>query len=419
MSKDVVIGPWPLGEDNVHVATDDVFQQSKRKPTQRLRRATDVDLRTAGDPVTRPGLTHVLGVANILELCSAYGLLVAHIDSDICLVDLTNKTYESIYSGVSTLSPVKFHAAAGQIWWTDGSVTGRILPDTTVLNWGAPVPQPPWVTPIVGGMCPGKYQVAVSYVDAAGVEHVVSDSTDVVLGGANCNDPAPAAGRGFRIDIPPGPWAGAAAMRLYISEANGSEPQYVMELSPSDFPINVVNGGQTPWSDQLARTQGLSPPPAGDGIASYAGYMMVWVGNGLFPSYGANHHVFNLATDALMFPSDIRAVAGLDDGMWVATKHGLFWVSGSGAPSEWVIRQRCFRPYAAGSIIVPGDDFQDLKEHRQVAVFVCNDGVVVGLPNGEVVYMTKEHYHFSFTTERVRFARRRQRGMRQLLFCFS
>ena len=343
---------------------------------------------------------------------SMLGLLVAHVGEDLCLVDLDAPSITPIASGLSQNNSLRIHPHAGEIWWSDGFISGRILSDGTAANWGDLTPPPPKLEVVTfGSMCAGQYMVAVTFVDQFGVEHTPSEPSVVHVAGTDCS---PRAGAGFTVSLP---WVSplAVSVNLYITAANGSELYLTTGIEPGQFPITVSSKGRDPWTHYRLDTLSAMPPPPADGIFSYRGFLMVWQDNVVYPSYGINHHLFRTGEYAESFPTTIRGAVGLPEGFWTVTPSGAFWTTGED-PAEWRTIQRDGFEYAGGGFLMEGKEIPELDVETPVAVFASERGVTVGLPNGSLVYLTNDRYHFNVTNKRARFMKRTQRGMRQLMF---
>lgn len=81
-------------------------------------------------------------------------------------------------------------------------------------------------------------------------------------------------------------------------------------------------------------TRKLSEPPKGH-ICHYAlGRMWVATGNDLYCSEPNNPFLFNYFSGRFTFEADISFIAGFENGLWVGTKEGIYWIASDGIQFE-------------------------------------------------------------------------------------
>jgi hypothetical protein len=156
-------------------------------------------------------------------------------------------------------------------------------------------------------------------------------------------------------------------------------------------------------SDEPLRSQLMLPPVPGRGIFSQRGWVMTFEENFIFVSDGVNAHVFNPEFFESR-PYTIQGAQGLEDGFWVACERGLFWTqTGGSSPTEWVTTQKDNREYAFGSAKYPGYLIPAIETSSDVALFASSEGLVVGLPNGELLPAIMQDISWEVSGKRASF----------------
>lgn len=401
-SGPISIGPW-MGIDNVHLSDAGVFQPrgelEKRLPA--LVSAENVDLDNDGWPQRRIGFTRHVALDSGLELFVGAGLVLVQDGGTIKQFNPADRSTVDLVTGLAADERVIFHLHAGQVFWTNGEVTGRILTDGTALNWGCAVPSIQLANAI-GTLRAGRYLVAATFVDVAGVEHGAGEAEVIVL----------ADGQAISVDIPSLDSA-AISVRLYASKPNNTELFFVGDVAVGALPA-VIDDVEV--SEEPLRTQFLAPPLAGDGLFSYRGVLVLFAETFLFPSYGVNTHLFEIADVIEARPTQVLAGAGLADGFWTLCEDGAYWTTGD-VPENWQTWQRDERTYAAGALVLSGSLLPALQTPMDVALFVSEHGLVAGLPGGALMPLQQDRLRLDVAGKRASIVYSEQgQDLRQVLF---
>ena len=370
MTEPISLGPWS-GIDNVHEQHHAVFQPSD-EGRARLVAALDVDLSAEGWPTQREEFEQRLAAAGALRVHSGLGLLLLQDSNSIKAIDVSTDPYgaTTVVSGLNAVA-AEFLTLGDKIFWHNGTYSGTIYEDLSTEVWGLPSAD----APVLGvGSSPntlraGRYMVSITYVDAKGKEHSTKKASVINLGDDQY------------ITVSISPPAGAVSARVWCTKPNGTQLFFVREASVGAFPVGIID---VDVSVQVLKNQHLSPPIAPDCLFDFNGMLMLGVENAVFPSVGLNHHLFDIGRSQEYFPGKVLAGVGLKDGFWTATEQGLYWTSGSD-PGSWDTDSRDSRKYAKGSRKLAGHLIPFLKVAQPVAVFVSEDGLVFGLPEGQLV----------------------------------
>jgi len=159
------------------------------------------------------------------------------------------------------------------------------------------------------------------------------------------------------------------------------------------------------------------PIPA-DGIFSYMGYLFLYVDNVLYRNNGLSPHLFYPRQYVRVYPEPILGGVGLEGGFWVVTAWGTWFVSGD-RPENWRDIKKDTRKYAKGGIAVSGRLFPSLQVDALIALFVSEDGLMAGLPDGRMVALTQDRLPLDVTDKRADIVVRETGGFRQVLFSLS
>jgi hypothetical protein len=359
-----------------------------------------VDLDDEGFPQLRSGFTTLTALTSGLNVFAGAGLLLLQDNGVIYSVNPSTGATTSLVTGLSTSARVEFHEHAGQIFWTNGVVSGRIS-SGSALNWGLTVCPSPTLDTTPGTLRAGRYMVAATFVDASGVEHAAGKASVIEVDGTE------------DIIASIGVVASAAvSIRFYCTKPNGKGLFYVGQALVGDAQLTISD---VEVSEEPLRTQFLYPPIPGSGIFSYRGYLMTFVDNAIFPSHGVNYSLFDVMRRLETRPTDVRAGAGLRSGFWTVCERGAFWTTGE-KPEDWRTVKLDDRKYAAGTVIHQGHQLPALEVVSDFALFVSEDGLMAGLEDGRLRSLTQDRLYLDVEGKRAQFALCRNGDLRQVLF---
>lgn len=370
----ISLGPWPEGVDGIRDVYSDGFQPGEERRAK-LAAGVNVDLDDDGWPQLRAGTTEQVVATAGLSGFEALGLLLFQDQGIIKRVTSVGPPFvtANVVTGLNASARVEFCEHAGAIWWTNGLENGQISAAGTATNWGLTVPSIPTLGTTTGTVPAGRYLVSALCEDANGVEHGASKSAVVTLSSAGA----------ITADLSVTD-ANTSLCRFFATKPNGDQLFYVGEAAPGALPITISNVGV---SDEPLRTQFMSPPIPGDGLFSYNGSIITFKDNYLYPSWGAAVHLFGITAVVETRPTNVLAGAGLDNGFWTVCERGAFWTTGA-MPADWVTRQRDDREYAQGVLVLNGGLVPRLKTFERVALFISEDGLMAGMPDGTLLPLT-------------------------------
>jgi hypothetical protein len=264
-------------------------------------------------------------------------------------------------------SPLSYAEVAGHIFYANESKVGCVD-----RFWGVPTPSSPYCVRTTGNMLAGRYLVAVTAI-REGVESGARPPTAITLSAIG----------GIEVHVASVD-PDADFLAVYCTEPNGQELYFQGEFATTS-PIHLQHVGVS--TDPLT-TLGHQPPPPGQHIAAYRGYMLIASGSALYWSQPLAYHHFRIQTDVQLFPERIVLLAALDSGFFIATGSRTYWVSGD-EPDQWQPRVVDTRPVAEGEPLrVSANKLPKLQAEGEVLVWATSDGFVAGLADGTVQHLT-------------------------------
>jgi hypothetical protein len=163
------------------------------------------------------------------------------------------------------------------------------------------------------------------------------------------------------------------------------------------------------------KTAGMIGPVPGYGVFSYRKVIGTYRGRWIYPSVGLSPHLFSPQRFSISLPYNICAVEGLAGALFVATEGGLFKILGDSKESLTTVQVDSLS-YMRGSHQVTASALPATNANGKVALFVSADGLVVGMPDGQVVYPTKSKYSFgAIAGKRAYFAHTAHGDLSQIL----
>ena len=298
----------------------------ERTPLAYLKVAENVDIDKSGGIHKRPGYTKKIS-GNFHSLWGEGDSLLTVKDGDLVRVAddfsvVTLKTLQSneevFFSSVDGSKDIYFVSPGGDC--------GHIV-DDVVHPFGISRPNSPSLSEVVSNsqLTSGKYQVALTYVDSER-----SESGSGVAISLSIQD-----GSAITVsDVRASAEVGIVGINIYCSPPNG-DVLYKIDQIPNvnvTYTITEVHSvGVTPL-----KSFNMSPAPYGDTLSYYKGRFYVSEGNILWYSSPFSLKWFNKQSDFFVFESAITEVMPVDDGIWVGTETGLYYLRGN-APEKMTL----------------------------------------------------------------------------------
>ncbi len=383
----------------------DLLSESTALPEGAMRDVVNMDIHAKGNTSTRAGSALVGMMPGAHSLWSpksrAFGLFF----QGGALYRLTDKagtlTTTLLMDGLRPSLQGKYYEYAGEVFFTNGTDLGRVQVDGTAKLLGLPTPQAePTLAAVTGGMTPGRYGVAFSYIDALGQESGLSPMAffDAPTGG-------------LMVSFPPAP-AGVDRVRVYATTANGDMAYSAGEV-PAGFTTMVLASaerGKAPTTAQMQRMTGGSDVSVFNGVAFVSQGSVLRYSEPFY--YGITAPLGNFIT----FNAPILFHEPVTDGLYVGTTGGTYFLSG-GAPAAFTQRLVGPAPVMSDSITIPGsmlDPELGAQAQSDVVVWLSSDGFALGFDGGVVRAVQASRIHLNQHGDGAMFARTHN-GIKQVI----
>lgn len=402
---------WPGGINN--------RAPEEAVPTSSLRAAKNIDLDDQGKPRRRPGSALAVDAAGLHSLWAhdRFPLMLGVFDGDVVAFD-PSEDMDTL--GADLERPhqrMSFDLLAGDVYASNGWDKLQVRADGSLRPWAAECPggQPmAAVSPGVGGLAAGKYQVAVTFIDVDGREGGASLPVELAI----------AHGDGITLtNFPVAQDPRTAMMRVYASPPNGGELLYAVQdlaLGTSSFLLGAHTPGRA--LDRLF----LTPMPAGQIVRAYNGRQVVAARNLLHWSPALTYGLTILHRAHRRYDAEITLVeiAGQAEGsgLFVATaaadgkRAGRTYYLTGPDPANW--QNVIAYPHGAvrGSATQIDAQALGLQQSGLVPVWLSDHGqFVIGLPGGQVMELHSDRYAAPAHVEHASIALRELGGVRHLI----
>ena len=332
-----------------------------------VRSAVNVDLDDAGRFRRRPGQELVQALTSphsLFETTDGRFFLVV----DAALYRITLPTYsQTLVKVLSTNAETFYVEHNGDVYFSNGTDSGRIASDDAWYPWALPTPNYPAIATIAGGLAPGTYQLALTY----------SNATTGEEGGAKpaLTHELTSTG-GIRVTLP-GATTGATHVNVYVSACNGDVPclQTTVLVGTSSVDVTAIS------TTRACSTIGLSPLPAGTGTFFHMGRLGVIADNCVYFSEPWKAGYYRAFANFIPFPAPVSLVVPSQNGCYIAADQTR-WFAGDLANPDSIVD---VLPYGA----VPGTAF--VSVHDTTVGWFGALGVVFASSAGEVVAAMADH----------------------------
>ena len=338
-----------------------------------VRSAVNVDIDRAGRFKRRTGYTRRVAAPGMHSLYYAAQKGWTIVARDAELFRLNTSTYElTSLAALNSADKLEYTEYNGNLYFANKTTLGWVPSDSTMARpVGVPVPTTPTLSPADGGLTPGKYGVAITFVDDRGEE---GGATELQV-----------------IDLPKGGGIRLANLPqrlgwrifVYITSADGDVLRRAAEL-PAVFPSYVV--AETAQGGVL-NTRFLVPLPPGDIVRWHNGRLFTAKNGVLRFSEALRPHLHDPAHGVIPFSGHIAFVESVGDGLYVGDSRGVWFLSGTDPTKFEQRRVSTCRAVARSSIMVPPEHFppKQVPAEAPVAVWLSTSGYVVGMPGGTTV----------------------------------
>lgn len=261
--------------------------------------ATDVDIGSRGNLMSRRGRTRLLTGDDVHSVFHTPFGLLAVVDSDLVLTNEAGVIQRTVYQTLGYTRVWYAKLPDGRVAFSNGLIQGLCTATTTQL-WGVP-------TPVDAGTgIDGDTLYQITYVrDSDGLEGPplygnLIDTTQAIIG------------------LPV-----LAGHTINVYFAPYGETMFLAGTTSTD---TYLHGG-TPLITQFVGS-GLSQPPVGRVLTVWNSRVLVADGNVLWATRPMQPEQTDLTRDFIQMPAPITALYGTGDGLFVGTEDSMYYLSG-------------------------------------------------------------------------------------------
>lgn len=364
--KPTQIGGWSRGVDNRSAETD------LKKGS--VRAAQNVLFDRDGNPRRRKGFTKKLSANEMHSLWSKHGLTFCVSEDKLLRINTDTWDNEIVHVGFGT-APASFAVAGNSIYYTNGVNRGRfnLVNGVKSTNWGPPDPGgQPQLSVTSGGLLPGKYMVAVTFVDDLGAESGTGPAATIEL---------TAQGGIALSNIPAVVDDDTDKVRIYCSKQNGRELYMAGQFRVNELPASLSI--TQPPSGRELKTINLEQLPAGDIIRAYRGRLYSAKDKLVAFSEPMNYNLYAEDYNYLpQFSAPITMMEPVEDGLYVAADKVYFFRGNS--PEDMQVSIVSDEPVIKGSSLTIDGTIVSNDLPTQVAYWFSESGPTLGLPGGQI-----------------------------------
>lgn len=373
----ITLAGFPVGVNNT--AGEGELPRDEDGNLLALREAENVDISATAKPRRREGYTEVLAGSNCHSAFSddylPFGL---YVDGNALYAVHADESREQLLTGLAPGLPLSYARVNDQVLWCNGPQSGQVGIDLSVRRWCAPHPngQPDVAVAADGALTAGRYQVAVTFLDATGRESGAARAVPIEL----------TATGGIALTRIPQPPAGCR-VRIYATSGQDGvlRAAVTLEAGITSYTLTQEPQGQP----RTAETLLLQPMPAGQLVACGAGRQFVARGREVLFSPTLRYGLFDPKKGRVGFVERVDMIAFVGDGtdgagLFVADAKRTYFLPGAD-PMQW--RQ----VIASGAGALPGQiamapgSVWGLETDQPLPVWQSRDGrLCVGLPGGGI-----------------------------------
>lgn len=357
------------GINNVDSAEDLEFDE--------LRAAKNVDISAKFGLKRRSGFTKKYSGTNCHSLFSNQKSTVFVEDGVLKKLN-SDFTATLIRNGISRFGRVAYEDIQGDIYFTDGNVTG-IYSDDTLLPMGIPTPpQKPVLVSSTGILPAGRYGVLFTCVDDTGLESgaTYAEYIDIPADGAIVVSGIPAS------------FADASTLNIYMTVDNGE-----VFYKHTQIPFGTASATLTTEAGgHVCRTRFKDKMPAGHMMCFHQNRLYVAVDNVIYYSEAYNYGITDLTKNFIMLPSRITLMAPEPQGIFVSAKDDKTYYMSGGDPDQFAMVEKADYPAIENTAARVDQDMLGEGVGGEAWVWASKKGICSGIIGGSFRNLTKGKY---------------------------
>lgn len=346
----------------------DLLSEDAQLPSGCVRAAVNVDIDRDGQFSARSGFVQRLDGAGFAAIGVWSGRCWVQAQRRVCWLDTVSYAVTP-FLDVGSEEPVASMEYNGCLWLASRAGVWCVTAGGEVKSAPrAPGGEVRVAASGTGALTPGVYGVALSIVDADGVE-----SAARWLGAVRTD-----AGLAFDgLPVVPG-----AQWQVYLTAADG-DVLYAAERAPALLSRLAVGA---PPTGQLCETMGLAPLPGGHAIAAKGGRVYVARDDALLFSRPFRPWLYRLAHDFVRFVGRIRFVQAMEGGLYVGDDRGVWWLAGDDPEAARLSLASNARALERSALALPIRAVSAQADGAQLpaAVWLSEAGYMLGRADGSV-----------------------------------
>lgn len=378
----IAIGPWPAGVDNLS-EENSLTRSDDGKRIIALRESVNADIPRDGWPRRREGRT------KLIELTRGHSGWARRGFPFLMFADGSTlfgwKPGQEPFAIVTGIAPreISYAHIADRVYCTNNRQTWVVLATGESAAWGVetPVGRPTLTASTDGGLDPGTYQVAITFLNAAGEESGAVRAAPITLpdgGGILCTS------------IPQPVGVDVARVRIYRSPANGDVLYMVRDLPVGQTQASLQGGDLRKQLETLF----LDPMPPAEIVRFLGARLWTASGNTQRWSDPTRYGLTDLERNVRHIGRAIVMMEAVGDGgeapgMYVSDTRAVYWQDGVD-PNAQRLKIAVNSPAIRGSSVMIQASYFKIDSTVPVAYWLCQNGVAyLGLPGGTVVPLTE------------------------------
>lgn len=360
-AETVVFGPFYRGVNNR--LDDYTLGSESEEDHDAVRQAVNVFLTDKGRLKRRQGHSLLESATDAHSLFASDNDVLFAAGTALRRFDPVAGASSALRTDLTAGQPVAYVEVNGETFYSNSVQTGRVLSGAD-REWGVRPPSGLLNLSTTAGALPtGRYQILATFTNAHGDE-----SGTGLAAGIDVASP-----QGVSIAAIPQPVsAEVTAINLYCTQPNGDEFYLLASVAVgvTSYQLLVL-----PMLGRRLATQHLTQLPPGNVLAYTNGVIYSAVGRAVFHTIPLAYGLCNRAKNFLMFPDAVRIMAGVSDGLYVATEARTYFLAGT---DPKVMVQREVLPYGAA--------FGSLARTMRADIWTwySDKGQVLAGPGGEV-----------------------------------
>ena len=353
--RTTTLGPWPAGICN--------SARDYALPKGAALDALNVDFNDEGHATLRSGYSQTVAIDNGHSLRTLVGKTLIGIGASLGVITAMSPLVITTLRTGLDVRQVSYAERGGEVWWSNGTESGRCDADNSDHPWSVPAPEN--ITTVyagVGTLPPGTYRIAITHTSADGEESHASDIYSYDL-----------SSEGSIVVTLPAATAGADYFQVYCTVADGKVLQLYGVVSTSTSSVTITSA---PTGNELGRRAFLRPLPAGDVICFHGGRLLSLSGEFIYYSDPYDYGLYDPAANVITLGAPGSILASVESGLFVVADRTWFYAGADIATAE-PIEKLAFSA-AAGTV------FDHPTTTSPAVGWYSDEGIVIGSGDGSV-----------------------------------